>query len=79
VEGLTSKGTTAAAVEQNGAEQSQTPASSPLMEEVSPDHPMRDAMETAEAERQAGGFGRPGKAMNRRSPFFIGMTGAAGS
>jgi predicted PurR-regulated permease PerM len=39
---------------------------------------MREAMETAEAERQAGGFGTPGKAMNRRSPFFIGMTGAAG-
>jgi predicted PurR-regulated permease PerM len=56
----------------------QTPATSPLVEEVSPDHPMREAIETAEAERQTGGFGRPGRAMNRHSPFFIGMTGAAG-
>lgn len=30
-----------------------------------------------EAER-TGGLGRPGRALNRRSPFFIGMTAAAG-
>ena len=54
------------------------PATSPLMEEVNPGHPLREAIETADAERQAGSFGRPGRAMNRRSPFFIGMTGAAG-
>ena len=41
--------------------------------------PVREAVEAAavEAER-TGGLGRPGRAMNRRSPFFIGMTAAAG-
>lgn len=39
---------------------------------------MREAVDTAEATRRAGGLGRPGKAMDRRSPFFIGMTAAAG-
>jgi predicted PurR-regulated permease PerM len=27
---------------------------------------------------QTGGLGKPGRAMNRRSPFFVGLTGAAG-
>lgn len=35
-------------------------------------------VEAAAQTRQAGGLGRPGKAMNRRSPFFIGMSAAAG-
>lgn len=45
--------------------------------------PGHDGME-AEVERAAalaaetGGLGPPGRPMNRRSPFFIGMTGAAG-
>jgi predicted PurR-regulated permease PerM len=54
------------------------PPASPLAEEVSPDHPMRGAVEAAEAERQAGGLGRPGRALNQRSPFLIGMKAAAG-
>lgn len=40
--------------------------------------PMREAVEKAEAARRAGGLGRPGKAIDRRSPFYIGMTAAAG-
>jgi predicted PurR-regulated permease PerM len=41
--------------------------------------PVREAVEAAAAEaEQTGGLGRPGRAMNRRSPFFIGMTAAAG-
>jgi hypothetical protein len=41
--------------------------------------PMEEAVAAAhdEAER-TGGLGQPGKAMNWRSPFFIGLTGAAG-
>jgi predicted PurR-regulated permease PerM len=41
--------------------------------------PMEQAVAAAhdEAER-TGGLGTPGKAINRRSPFFIGMTAAAG-
>ena len=35
-------------------------------------------MEDAEAERQAGGLGHPGRPLNARSPFMIGMKGAAG-
>ena len=40
---------------------------------------VQEAVEAAaeEAER-TGGLGQPGRAMNRRSPFFIGMTAAAG-
>jgi predicted PurR-regulated permease PerM len=43
------------------------------------DPPIREAVQ--EAERMAeetGGLGRPGRPLNRRSPFFIGMTAAAG-
>jgi predicted PurR-regulated permease PerM len=50
----------------------------PLADEVGPGHPMREAIETAEAERRAGGLGTPGKALNHRSPFLIGMKAAAG-
>ena len=35
-------------------------------------------MEAAETERRAGGFGQPGKPLNPRSPFLIGMKAAAG-
>ncbi len=34
--------------------------------------------EAAEAAEQTGGLGRPGRPLDRRSPFFIGMTAAAG-
>jgi predicted PurR-regulated permease PerM len=41
--------------------------------------PVQEAMaEAAEQAEKTGGLGRPGRAMNRRSPFFIGMTAAAG-
>src|SRR5215469_6521195 len=40
---------------------------------------MQEAVEVAAAEaEETGGFGRPGKPVDRRSPFFIGMTAAAG-
>ena len=42
------------------------------------EHPVRKAIAAAEAERRAGGFGKPGRPLNPRSPFMIGMTGAAG-
>lgn len=47
-----------------------------------PGHPVRQAVETAAAIAREGegpnGLGRPGRPVNRRSPFFIGMTGAVG-
>lgn len=43
---------------------------------------MRDAFEeaakSAEETRETGGLGRPGRPVSRRSPFFVGMAGAAG-
>jgi predicted PurR-regulated permease PerM len=54
------------------------PAASPLVQEVDGDHPLREAIEVAETERQAHGFGQPGRRLNPRSPFMIGMKGAAG-
>ena len=54
------------------------PPTSPLLDEVKPDHPVREALEDADAERRAGGLGKPGKPLNARSPFMVGMTGAAG-
>ncbi|HEX4290779.1 MAG TPA: AI-2E family transporter [Trebonia sp.] len=54
------------------------PPTSPLLDEVKPGHPVREAIEDAEAERQSGGLGKPGKPLNARSPFMVGMTGAAG-
>ena len=54
------------------------PPTSPLLDEVKPDHPVREAIEDADAERRAGGLGKPGKPLNARSPFMIGMTGALG-
>jgi predicted PurR-regulated permease PerM len=55
-----------------------TPPTSPLVREVDQGHPLREAMETADAQRRAGGLGKPGRPLNRRSPFLIGMKGAAG-
>ena len=41
--------------------------------------PIREAVQTAErVAEETGGLGRPGPPINRRSPFFIGMTAAAG-
>src|SRR5436305_3719903 len=41
--------------------------------------PMAEALESAAAAaEETGGLGRPGRPMNPRSPFFIGMTAAAG-
>jgi predicted PurR-regulated permease PerM len=43
------------------------------------DGPMHEAVEEAAAVAEAtGGLGRPGRPLNRRSPFFIGMAAAAG-
>ncbi|MDR0342246.1 MAG: AI-2E family transporter, partial [Nocardiopsaceae bacterium] len=45
------------------------------------DDPMRAALDQAEAvagDTGTGSLGRPGSPMNKRSPFFIGLTGAAG-
>jgi hypothetical protein len=43
---------------------------------------MQEAAETAAAmaaeTERTGGLGRPGRPVNRRSPFFVGMAGAAG-
>jgi predicted PurR-regulated permease PerM len=40
---------------------------------------VQEAVDAAAAvAEETGGLGKPGRAMNRRSPFFIGMTGAAG-
>ena len=65
----------AAAEEETSA---QTPPTTPLVKEVDRTDPVREAMEDAEAERLTGGLGHPGRPLNARSPFMIGMKGAAG-
>ena len=43
------------------------------------DEPIRQALETAaEVAGKTGGLGTPGRPVNRRSPFMIGLTGALG-
>ena len=42
------------------------------------DNPLHEAIVAAEAERQAGGLGKPGQPLNPRSPFMIGIMAAAG-
>ena len=43
------------------------------------DPTIRDAVQQAERmAEETGGLGRPGRPLNRRSPFFVGMTAAAG-
>jgi predicted PurR-regulated permease PerM len=64
--------------QEDQAAEEQVPATSPLLDEVKPDHPVREAIEDAEAERRAGGLGKPGKPLNARSPFMVGMMGALG-
>ena len=79
--GATGKGTArpaAAEGPEGQAAAEQAPPSSPLVEEVDRGHPIRESIEDAEAERRAGGLGRPGRPLNPRSPFMIGMKGAAG-
>ena len=62
--------------EQTAAQE--TPPTSPRIEEVAEDNPVREALVEAEAERQEGTFGKPGRPLNPRSPFMIGMKATAG-
>lgn len=62
--------------EQTAAQE--TPPTSPLIEEVAEDNPVREALAEAEAERRQGTFGKPGRPLNPRSPFMIGMKATAG-
>jgi len=81
VSGATSEETASPASvdhQEDQAADEHVPPTSPLLDEVKPDHPVREAIEDAEAERRAGGLGKPGKPLNARSPFMIGMTGALG-
>jgi predicted PurR-regulated permease PerM len=81
VGGATGKETTRPAAAEDREEQTaaaQVPPTSPLIEELDRGHPVREAVEDAEAKRRAGGLGKPGRPLNPRSPFMIGMTGAAG-
>jgi len=81
VSGATSEETASPASvdhQEDQAADEHVPPTSPLLDEVKPDHPVREALEDAEAERRAGGLGKPGKPLNARSPFMIGMTGALG-
>ena len=52
----------------------------PVREDVEQDtHPVREAAKVAAIQaEETGGLGRLGRPMDRRSPFFIGMAGAAG-
>jgi predicted PurR-regulated permease PerM len=78
VHGAAREGTQAPAATESENGAAQAPGASPLIAEAGQDHPMREAIQAADAERRAGGLGKPGKALNRRSPFFIGMTATAG-
>jgi len=81
VSGATSEETASPASaddQEHQAATEQVPATSPLLDEVKPDHPVREALEDADAERRAGGLGKPGKPLNARSPFMVGMMGALG-
>jgi hypothetical protein len=73
VTGTSGKGTAANASAEERDDAPKVPPTSPLVEEVSPGHPMREAIETAAAERQAGRLGRPGKPLYHRSPVMIGV------
>jgi predicted PurR-regulated permease PerM len=81
VSGAISKETASSAPADDQEEQAaseQVPPTSPLLDEVEEGHPVREAIEDAEAQRQAGGLGKPGKPLNARSPFMVGLMGAAG-
>ncbi|MCW2929563.1 MAG: hypothetical protein JWM19_525 [Actinomycetia bacterium] len=62
--------------EQTAAQE--TPPTSPRIEEVAEDNPVREALVEAEAQRQEGAFGKPGRPLNPRSPFMIGVKATAG-
>jgi predicted PurR-regulated permease PerM len=65
-------------VAEDAAAEEHVPATSPLLDEIAPGHPVREALEDAEEQRRAGGFGKLGRPLNTRSPFMVGMMGAAG-
>jgi predicted PurR-regulated permease PerM len=55
------------------------PPEDPHGEQAEHERVMQEAVEVAAAQaEETGGFGKPGKPMDRRSPFFIGMAAAAG-
>jgi predicted PurR-regulated permease PerM len=56
----------------------EVPPTSPRIEEVAEGNPVREALAEAEADRQQGTFGKPGRPLNPRSPFMIGMKATAG-
>jgi predicted PurR-regulated permease PerM len=62
--------------EQTAAQE--TPPTSPRIDEVAEDNPVREALVEAEAQRQEGAFGKPGRPLNPRSPFMIGVKATAG-
>jgi predicted PurR-regulated permease PerM len=53
------------------------PVPEPDDADVTPDH-MEEAVRVAAQASEAGHLGEPGKPLNRRSPFFIGLAAAAG-
>jgi predicted PurR-regulated permease PerM len=53
-------------------------ATADRMEAVADDRMEQAVAIAAQAAEETGGLGRPGRPMNRRSPFFIGMAAAAG-
>ena len=62
----------------SGARGTAGPALAPDDDRVHDDR-MREALKVAAVQaEETGGLGRPGRPLNRRSPFFIGMTAAAG-
>lgn len=56
----------------------ETPPTSPRVEEVAEDNPVREALAEAEAQRQQNTLGKPGRPLNPRSPYMIGMKATAG-
>src|ERR1700677_4709029 len=44
------------------------PPTSPLLDEVKPDHPVREAIEDADAERRGGGLGEAGEPLHAPPP-----------
>jgi predicted PurR-regulated permease PerM len=57
---------------------SPNPLQAPGNNPRAPEDRVREAVDAAAETRRAGDLGQPGKAINRRSPFFIGMSAAAG-
>jgi predicted PurR-regulated permease PerM len=53
------------------------PVPAPAAADVTPDQ-MEEAVRTAAEAAEAGSLGVPGKPLNRRSPFFVGLAAAAG-